>query len=70
MNYQNFTEIKSDQAYSDGFDTAKRIADKKYQKLFEAAASWMHIYESAFGTPDENTTPEYWRLRKLLKMPS
>lgn len=65
-----FTEIVSDEIYSKGFDAGKKAAQKKYNKLFNASLAWLHIYESAYGTPDENQCPEYWELRKLLNMPS
>ncbi len=68
MNTLSFEDIKSDESYNKGFDRAEKIAAKKYEKLFNASKSWMEIYESAFGTPDENCTPEYWELRKLLKL--
>ena len=68
MNTQTFHEVISDESYNEGFDRAEKIAAKKYEKLFNASKAWMEIYESAFGTPDENCTPEYWTLRKLLKL--
>jgi len=69
MNYQTLEDIKNDAAYVEGFNRAEKLAAKKYEKLFNASKAWFEIYESAFGTPDENSTPEYWTLRKLLKLP-
>jgi len=70
MTTLSFHDIQLDEEYNKGYDAGVKSFKKEYEKLFNASKSWLHIYESAFGTPDENSTPEYWRLRKLLKMPS
>ena len=69
MNSLSYEEIIKDEAYSKGYLKAKKQAEIKYNKLFEASKAWFHIYESTFGTPDEEGNQEFWTLRKLLKMP-
>lgn len=67
MTTQSFEDIISDENYCKGFVAATKKAEKKYSKLLEASKAWFNVYEVAFGAPEEDGTPEYWELKKLLK---
>ncbi len=66
-----YAEIKADENYMQGYNRAMKIAQKKYDKLFEAAKYFFVMYESSFGEPDETIKDNdfYFELRKLLKLP-
>lgn len=69
MNNLSYTDIIADENYNKGYKEGQKAMIKKYENLFYASLAWFHIYESAFGVPDKDGNPEYWKLRKLLKMP-